>query len=179
MMRLGLNLRNSYALPGIAIAEILIIGIVLTLLTVVVVPRLSHASNTEREQQLRDTLHQFRTQIMAYRAEHGGLAPGFPGGNPLAMPTYGAFVDQMTQYTNHLGETSQEPSDAYPFGPYLERIPENPLRNNGSDIRLVERGQLMVVSADDDHAWIYQPATGTLVANLVGSDSRGILYSDY
>lgn len=174
----GSNPDRSRTPRGFAVAEVIIVGIVLTLLAVLVVPRLTHAANTKQEQSIRETLHHLRTQITLYRAEHGGLAPGFREGDPTAMPTYAAFVAQMTQHTNAFGETSKTPSDEFKFGPYLDQIPENPVNKN-KDVRLVEAGQIITGAASGDYGWIYQPATGAIVANIEGSDKRGIPYMDY
>ena len=65
------------------LAEVLVVGIILSLLAVTVAPRLSSAANIEQESALRDALHDLRTQIMVYRAQHSGVAPGYPRGEDL------------------------------------------------------------------------------------------------
>ncbi len=159
-------------------AEVLIVAIILTLLAVMVAPRLSSAANIEQESALRETLHDLRTQIMVYRAQHAGVAPGYPRGDTLTAPTYDAFLAQMTMYTNEQGDTSRIPSDEYKFGPYMERMPMN-LINSNNDIRFMDSYDFGPVIAEGPEGWVYQPSTGTIAANLPGSDVHGASYTDY
>lgn len=162
---------------GFSVAEIGIVVIILGLLVLLVVPRLSRAAGADREQSLRDRLQVLRTQILAYQAHHGGVAPGYPGGNTAMMPTHEAFAAQMTRYTNHAGDTSDTPSDEFRFGPYLRSVPENSLANS-NHIRFMNPVELVPV-ASGDQGWVYQPVTGTIAANWPGTDIHGVKYTDY
>jgi hypothetical protein len=115
---------------------------------------------------------------MVYSAQHQGVAPGFFGGDPAADPTYEAFVAQMTQYTDALGNVSATPTAQHQFGPYLPRLPMNPI-NNSSEVCFVVSGAPFPGAPGGSEGWLYQPATGVLAANVPGVDSRGQAYFDY
>ena len=50
------------------------------------------------------------------------------------------FSDQMTHYSNEIGVTALVVSNTYKFGPYLSRLPENPI-NGLSTIKMVANGE--------------------------------------
>ncbi len=170
------------SLPGRAIrnygGEILIAGILLGLLTLMVAPRLSSATNNEREQLLDTDLHNLRTQILAYQAQHNNTPPGFPQGNTMLIPTNEVFISQMTLYTNDQGHTSSKPSSEFRFGPYIEQVPPNPFNKN-SRIRFVDFYDAFPTEADGPEGWVYQPLTGMFTANTPGTDIQGRRYFDY
>ena len=163
---------------GFTLVEVVIVVIILGLLAVLVVPHLSTAANAEREASLRDNLHFLRTQIMVYQAQHGGVAPGYPNGDPTAEPSQEVFASQMTMYTDQAGNTSRTPSDVFKCGPYLQRLPKNTLNNN-NNIRFVAPNSVFPLQADGLDGWLYQPATGTIAANVEGTDLYGVKYIDY
>lgn len=163
---------------GFTLAEVVIVVIILGLLAVLVVPHLSTAANAEREASLRDDLHFLRTQVMVYQAQHNGIAPGYPDGDVTAQPSQAVFVEQMTMYTDEAGNTSRTPSDVFKYGPYLQRIPKNTLNNN-SNIRFVRPDSDFPRQAKGLDGWLYQPTTGTIAANVEGTDLYGVRYIDY
>lgn len=162
---------------GFALAEVLIVVIMSGLLLVLVVPRLTRAANPDGEQSLRYALQQLRTQIMIYQVEHHGVAPGYPGGDTTVAPTHATLVAQLTQYTNQAGDVSATPSEAFSLGPYLKRIPTNPLARS-ADVRFLDRVDV-VPSASGPQAWVYQPTTGMIACNTAGADIHGVRYTDY
>ncbi len=172
---------SSTATPHrLLLAEILIVGVVLGILALMIIPRLASARNTEFELTIRDQLLQLRTQILAYQAQHNGLAPGYPNGDPAAKPTYEAFVAQATQYTNSRGQVSAAASDQYNLGPYLKQIPVNPVNQKPQLLfigSVEEAGS--VADQRPDVGWLYHPPTGTIVANLPGEDLHGTRYIDF
>ena len=160
-----------------SVAEVAVMVIVLGLLGMLVVPRLTRAGGAGRELSLRDNLSVLRTKIMIYRAQHRGVAPGYPGGDAAMLPTHEAFVAQMTRFTDETGQTSDTPSDDFRFGPYLLAVPRNPL-NESADIRFMH-DVVLVPSAGGEQGWVYHPVTGSIVANVPGVDISGVRYIDY
>lgn len=161
---------------GFTLVEILIVVVILGILAAIVVPKMSNASQTARENTLRDDLRFLRTQITVYSSQHGEITPGYPGGNTGQSPTSSDFVAQMTNFTDIVGNTSTTGSATYAFGPYLSRMPENPL-NGLSTITIVTGSGAM--TADGTTGWLYQPQTGHILPNLSGADSSGTNFSAY
>src|SRR6476469_7627645 len=107
--------------------EILIVVVILGILAAIVIPQFSNAAHSARENTLKDDLRYLRTQIVVFKAQHGDAAPGYPNADKKATPTWDPFPSQMTLYTNSKSDTSTSGGAAHPFGPYLQKIPANPL----------------------------------------------------
>src|SRR3954464_8733050 len=107
--------------------EILIVVVILGILAAIVVPQFSNAALVARENTLKDELRYLRTQVVVYKAQHQDVAPGYPGGNVASTPTSAAFVDQVTLYTDIDSGTNATQTASYRFGPYLSKMPTNPI----------------------------------------------------
>ena len=162
---------------GFTLIEILIVVVILGIMATIVIPQFSNASHEARENTLKDDLRYLRIQIQVYKAQHLDSAPGYPGGSTTATPTEAAFIDQMTHFSSDLCATSTTQSATYKFGPYLSKMPENPL-NGLNTITIVANGGT-VPAADGTTGWIYKAQTQELYANLTGNDGTGTPYIRY
>jgi general secretion pathway protein G len=161
---------------GFTLVEILIVVIILGILAAIVLPQFSNASQTARENTLKDELRYLRTQITVYYAQHLDTPPGYPGGNFSQTPTSTDFLDQMSMYTDEHGNTNTSFSNVYQFGPYLSQMPIDPVNS----INTVEISTTSAaLTADGTTGFIYQPATQTIIANLTGTDTNGVPYASY
>ena len=133
----GVNRRR----PAFTLIEILIVVAILGIVGAIVLPKFSDASHTARANTLKDDLRYLRTQIVVFKAQHRDTAPGHPGGDASQAATAGDFLDQMTTATDEFSRTGA-PSPVYHFGPYLTRMPFNPL-NNLDTILMVPDGGAM------------------------------------
>jgi len=88
------------------LVEILIVVVILGILAAIVLPQFSNASQTARQNTLKDELRYLRTQIIVYAAQHNDVSPGYPGGVSSATPTVQAFTDQMTLYSDTNANTN-------------------------------------------------------------------------
>lgn len=161
-----------------SLIEILIVLIILGILAALVVPQFSDASSLARDNSLREELRYLRTQVMVYRAQHQGVAPGYPSGNRKLEPSNQAFAAQLTRYTNVAGQTSETTSAEFNLGPYLQRIPVNPI-NGSSAVRFVPDHEPFPSAPVGEEGWLYKPSTATLAANVAGVDGSGTAYFDY
>jgi general secretion pathway protein G len=164
---------------GFTLVEILIVVVILGILAAVVVPQFSNASGMARENALKDDLRYLRMQIGVYKAQHQDAPPGYANGNTSNAPDALTFVLQLTQYTNHSGEYSATPDADHAFGPYMLRVPVNPL--NGKDGVWVYAAdtQMPAPNASIDAGWIYNATTQQIIPNLPGVDASGVAYADY
>lgn len=163
---------RSLARRGFTLVEILIVVVILGILAAVVVPQFSNATYQARENTLKDDLRYLRTQVMVYRAQHRDVAPGAGSAD---------FMDQMTLYTDESGNTNATKTGTFRFGPYLSRMPANPLASTEKTDVLISNATDLSTVIDDSNAagWIYNPATLQIIANQSGSDTNGTLYSTY
>lgn len=164
--------------PRLYLTELLIVGGALLVLGMFVLPEFSAAGTADREARLRETLRHLRQQIETYQAQHGGVAPGFPDGDPGQAPTVECVIAQLSQPTSATGQTASQRSPTHPYGPYFDVLPINPLTGTRS-LRLVRFGGSCVVRPGEDVAWLYDPLTGRIAAGVAGHDASGRPYIDY
>lgn len=164
---------------GYSLIEILIVVVILGVLGAIVLPRFSDASNTTRENNLKDDLRYTRTQIIVFKAQHNDTAPGYPTGKTSASPTEQDFLLQMTLPTDEFCNPYKS-SAGKKLGPYLKKMPVNPL-NGLSTILIVPNGSSMPPAGlpDNSTGWIYKPQTLELIPNTHGNDSEGTPYAEY
>jgi general secretion pathway protein G len=159
------------------LVELLIVVVILGIMAMIVIPQFSNASHTARENTLRDDLRFLRTQIGVFAAQHRDVTPGYPGGDTTAAPTEADFLAQMTMFTSEPCATNATKSAVYKFGPYLSKMPSNPL-NGKSTVTVIANGAA-VPAADDSTGWYYKPQTKEIIANSTGSDGTGTAYYGY
>jgi len=161
---------------GFTLVEILIVVLMLGLLAAIVLPRFSNASATARASMLADDLRVIRTQLSVYKAQHTGVAPGYPVAGGAANEA--TFVAQMTMATNTDGATQPVGTPNFDLGPYLREMPVNPF-NDKTSIRILADAQAFPNVATGDFGWIYKPATLKFKADAVGQDEDGKDFIDY
>ena len=88
--------------------ELAVIAAVFSIASMSVVPKFTQASQETRICELVDGLHQMRSQLDLYRAQHDNCLP--------PVDSYESFENHMT---TKVGE----------YGPYIEKIPVNPFNN--------------------------------------------------
>jgi general secretion pathway protein G len=163
--------------------EILIVVVILGILAAIVVPQFSNASQVARENMLKDELRYFRTQISVYKAQHGDVPPGYLDGNASGRINLQVFKDQLTSRTNARGQKGTDVK-LFPFGPYLQRIPPNPI-TGATGIMVLERGvelpppSQITVPDEKAYGWIYRPDKPEINPCTGQSDARGRPYLNY
>jgi len=125
------------------LVEILIVVVILGILAAIVIPQFSQASTEAKLNSLMSNLQSMRSQIELYKVQHND--------NP---PSLANFTAQMTGKTNMDGTVS----DTGEFGPYLQRIPNNPFTGSNT----------VVASGDGD--WGYDEDTGKIWAADGGTE---------
>jgi type II secretion system protein G len=136
---------------GFTLVEILIVVIILGILAAIVIPQFTSASQDARKNSLTSQLQTLRSQIELYKLQHLDNLP-----SELIKAT-GANWSQFTVKTNDQGTTGT--GTAYPFGPYLQADPKNPL-NGGSLVG--------VVGADVAPGSAYTGAHGFVINSVNG-----------
>ena len=171
--------RASRPRGGFTLIEILIVVVILGILAAIVIPQFSNASHVARENTLKDDLRYLRTQIRVYKAQHRDVPPGYPGGNKLSAPAMDDFVAQMTQYSNDRGSTRSTAAATHPLGPYLQKMPVNPLTGQ-SKLKVIANGSAMPKTFQGaEFGWVYKPETQEFIANSDQVDSNGVSYMQY
>lgn len=136
------------ARKGFTLVEILIVVVILGILAAIVIPQFSQASTQAKENSLASNLQTMRSQISLYKIQHNDIAPPADG-----------FVSAMTLCSNQDGDTAAVAGvdrEAYPYGPYLQSIPNNPFVI-GSPVAADNE------SLNAEH-WVYDDTTGSISA---------------
>jgi general secretion pathway protein G len=170
---------RNLARGGFTLIEILIVVAILGILAAIVVPELSSASRQTRENVLKDDMRFMREQMLRYRIQHNDVPPGYVGGVTSGVPTEAAVVAQLTQFSDMLGNTSPAGSNVFEYGPYLQRIPENPLTGKSGILVVANGGAMPAANPIANHGWIYKPETMEFKPNNVGQDMEGKNFADY
>ena len=136
--------RQSLVGRGFTLVEILVVVIIIGILSAIVIPQFTNASEDARESALRQDLVRMRAQIELYRQHHNNQ-----------NPTLADFIDQMTTASDAQGNTAAVGTPGYNYGPYLPQIPRNPFTDT------VPIGDGAVGSS----AWYYDEATGHIAPN--------------
>jgi prepilin-type N-terminal cleavage/methylation domain-containing protein len=164
---------------GFTLIEILIVVVILGILAAIVVPELSSASRQAREGVMKDDLRFMREQMTRYRIQHDDVAPGYPGGSMAATPTEADMVSQMTHYTDLRGAAGAGYTDVFRYGPYLTRIPDNPLTGLSGILVVPNGGVFPAPDKTKPYGWMYKPETMEFVPNSPGTDLDGKPYLNY
>ena len=145
---------------GFTLVEILIVVIILGILAAIVIPQFTEASGEARVSNLMTNLQTIRSQLLLYKTQH---LETYPAGGAGQDGT--AFADQMTQYTDVDANVSATPSTDFPYGPYLQSIPVNPVSGDNT-VTVVQDGATAFTAPAADAGWWFNSVTGEFRANL-------------
>jgi prepilin-type N-terminal cleavage/methylation domain-containing protein len=160
------------------LVEVLIVVVILSILAIVVIPMASGGALSAKESVLATDLSLLRRFVLIYTCHHLEVGPGYPDGQESSAPTEQAFIDQALLSTNKTGQTAAIGTPGFERGPYMQKIPVNPL--NGKDsIQMLGDGENFPAAGDDSDGWIYKAATGEIRADSAGSDNNGKFFYDY
>jgi len=160
------------------LVEILVVVVLLGILAAIVIPAIANSSISAKQSALATDLQLLRRFVLVYKCQHKEVAPGYPGGDITGAPIEQAFIDQATLASNSSGQTAPIGTPGFNRGPYVMKIPVNPM-NGKSDVQMLGDGDNFPADADDSHGWIYKAATSEIRADSSGADSSGKRYYDY
>ncbi len=179
------NPRGRQCQRGFTLVELLIVVIILAILAAIVIPQFGAATNDAKISALDTNLANMRSAIDLYFQQHGeypgnvtavgtACAAG-PGGTTGtgALQTSTAFMEQMSRYTNAVGESCTKKDVAFKYGPYLKKdaLPQMPITEVAT-LNLVTAGALGMTSSVTNGGWKFDSVTGQFIADHSGYDNR-------
>ena len=160
------------------LVEILIVVVLLGIIARVVLPLVADSAISARESALAQALQMLRRYVLIYTTQHLEVAPGYPDGDTTQASTEQAFVEQITLSSNSSGQTAAVGTPGFERGPYLARLPANPL-NGLSTVQVLGDAEDFPANGDDSHGWIYKASTAEVRADNTGANDSGKAYYDY
>lgn len=151
-------------LDGFTMLEVLIMVIILSILSLVVVPKFGVANEDAQESRLLTDVNSVRRVVQIYKLEHNGKLP---------------HVDHQGKASNSelrarlLGKTTPDGTvdESGTCGPYLRAWPENPFME-GTRAQAIKFGSSKVGPRDGVTGWYYSTSDGSFWPNSkTGGDS--------
>ncbi len=165
-------INNHKSRCGFTLVEILIVVVIISILAAIIIPRFSTATDQARDSVLKDELKNIRTQMSIYAIQHLDIPPGVNSDGDVSEDL---FVSHLTGFSDVDGNTNDTRSTQFRFGPYLSKIPENPI-NGKSSITISDE---IPDECTGDNGWIYIPNSMSFIADISGTGPNGKLYLDY
>lgn len=168
-----MNPRKAFTL-----VELLVVVIILGVLAAIVIPRFSTVTASARATMLMDDLRVMRSQMMVFKAQHNGVAPGYPGCNEANNPDSNSLATHITRVSTANGLTAPVGTPGFNYGPYMREMPENPV-NGKRDVLVIADDAEFPSAPSNLFGWVYQPSTLTFKADSSGADESGKAYFEY
>ena len=161
--------------------ETLIVAIMLSILAAIIVPAIQNTADESQLSAVDANLSSLRKAIDLYYYQHGHY-PGAvksqgtctAGDNTdTATPGAAAFVAHLTQYTTKQGVACSQPGGASRYGPYVRKIPVNPMTGDDT-VTAIHTGSLRLPGSgtDKDGGWLYDFVVGRIVADQPAYEDR-------
>ena len=158
---------------GFTLVELIIVVVILGILAALAIPQFTTSTKDANESTLKADLAILRNAVNLYYHEHNQTWPGAvkedgSGTATVTADNPAAFINQLLYYTDRNGKVSLVQDPLYPYGPYLESMPDNPLAASGAsaDAAAVSTDTGTVTAdASPTTGWKYSKINGKLIAN--------------
>ena len=142
-----MNRRACWRERAFSLVEVVLAVAILGILAAIVIPRMSRGTAGSSEVALIADLRLLRGAIDHYAVDHGG-----------AFPTNNDIMDQLTKYTDLLGDVQATMDTTHMYGPYLMCIPPLPVGARKGNTQIADNASVTV-------GWVYNETTGAIRAN--------------
>ena len=165
---------------GFSLVELVIVIVILGIIAAIAIPRISSGSKNAGESALKANLATLRNAIDWYYTEHHNTFPGVKTDGSNAASSSGAFISQLSKYSNSAGVISNDKDSAFPYGPYIRGdFPNVAVGANAGKNTISIKIDQKPCSADDSTAWMYNINTGEIIVNSTDTGNDGVAYGSY
>jgi general secretion pathway protein G len=156
---------------GFTLVEILIVVIILGILAAIVIPQFTNASQDARKNSLTSQLQTIRSQLELYKLQHKDQLPPSLGTGANDWQE----MSQMSDADHNVGMGA-----GFPFGPYLQQPPANPIISDPAIYSLVgttvlDHGSGGGANPAGNVGWVINLTTGKVWAT---SAAQGFIYDE-
>lgn len=123
--------------------EILVVVVLLGILAAIAMPQFARSFTDSLEKTTQMDLYRIRSQLSLYKEQHA------------TYPSLANFEDQLTLASNVAGNTAAIGTPGFPLGPYVMRLPVNPMTGAAT----------IGVGAVGTSDWYYDETSGAFHAN--------------
>lgn len=160
---------------GFTLVELVIVVVIVGIIAAIAVTRMSSVVQAAPSAALRGSLASMRSAIDLFALEHDREWPG-ASGDPVV------FWSQLLNTTNANGNVGSTPGE-HIYGPYLsDRVPVPVGPNVGASgvvMTTTSPPTLAVDEALTQRGWVFNYATGRLIANTDDLDHKGVGFDTY
>jgi general secretion pathway protein G len=136
------KLRSAFTL-----IEILIVVVIMAILAATIIPQFTDSTADAKKSTAIFNLSTLRGQIELYKTHHAGVRPS-------------ATLIELTQTTNAAGTAGT--GAAFPYGPYLREIPDNPLTGSQAVKAVMNNPAAAGDVTSGGAGWLYHAASGNV-----------------
>jgi general secretion pathway protein G len=154
-----MNTRTHAHNAGFTLVEILIVVVILGILSAIVIPQFTSASESAKASAMTTQLQTIRSQLELYRVQHNGY--------PDLNATDG--WKRLTQKTTAAGNLTAGEGESLDYGPYLQKAPVNPFASSstiGSATVDGTTGEITSSGAAAGVGWVYDQDSGAIKASV-------------
>ena len=152
--RLPIAIRSRLPRRGFTLVEVLIVVVIMAVLAGVVITRYFEIGSDAKKSVIKHNLHILQSQSVLPQNRHLSEFPELTGND----------LPQLRRATNALGDLGAS-GPAYPYGPYVDVIPDNPFNESNKVVAVTRPRQRPTAPADESSGWQYDEATGDIWPN--------------
>ena len=117
-----LSRRAAQSAQGFTLIELVVVVVIIAIIAAIAIPKMSRGSAGAADSAVAQDLSTLRAALELYQTEHGGTYPSSTSAT--------TFVNQLTEYTDSLGNAQAAKDTTHIYGPYLKTIPSLPVGTN-------------------------------------------------
>lgn len=168
---------NKTLQRGFTLVELLIVTIILAILAAIVIPQFASTTDDAKLSALDANLSAFRASIDLYYQQHGSYPSANKSSGSTTCPNTGAagtgaaddsqaFIDQLSRYSNAVGETCTTTDGIFKYGPYMKKdsMPKNAITDSAA-LLVIKDGKLGMGGEATPAGWKFDNVTGQFIAN--------------
>ena len=141
-------MREAKHRDAFTLIEVLIVVVIMAVLAATIIPQFASSTRDAQESTTKFNVHTMKSQIELYKAHHLGNTPALADGT----------LAGLTSSTKADGTVGT--GDAFPFGPYMDTIPDNP--SVGNNTVVAGTGAAVVAGGA---GWQYDASNGKIWSN--------------